>query len=313
MKIQLLLKRGLGNQFFQYAAGLFFARKYGASLTIVREPAKFAISFGRPRPFLLSRFSISTPVRDLTAWDRLMCSVAPSKKPIVASARLLSRTAYYAQNYMDDWTFLPTLPIPSSTQTLYLEGNFQAWQYPHDVEETIRRELQVKAPAEGPNLEMLQQIRGEENSVSLHLRRGDYVVRSEGPQVMPLTYYEKAIQTIQDRVQKPRFFVFSDDIPFARQNLPQTERITFVEINDEAAPEQDLRLMMACRHNIIANSTFSWWGAWLNPNPAKLVIAPESWENINKDVPYPDLIPSGWLRIPLSRPPATPDPSPAPQ
>ncbi|MGD0547552.1 MAG: hypothetical protein ABR991_06950, partial [Terracidiphilus sp.] len=87
MKILLRQKCGLGNQLFQYAAGLFYANKFGATLEIIREPGHLAHSFGRPRPFMLSNFCISAPVRELTDWDRLMCSVAPMKKPVAASAR----------------------------------------------------------------------------------------------------------------------------------------------------------------------------------------------------------------------------------
>jgi hypothetical protein len=105
------------------------------------------------------------------------------------------------------------------------------------------------------------------------------------------------MQTINDRLSNPTFFVFSDDIAFARENLPKGDNIVYVDHNDEANGCEDFRLMSACSHNIIANSTFSWWGAWLNPNPAKLVCAPMSWHNINPDVSYPDLIPPSWMRI----------------
>ena len=108
------------------------------------------------------------------------------------------------------------------------------------------------------------------------------------------------MQTILERLRNPTFFVFSDDIAFVRENMPKRENIVFVDHNDEVNCHEDLRLMSACAHNVIANSTFSWWGAWLNPNPTKLVCAPSSWNNINPDVPYPDLIPPGWLRIAVS-------------
>ena len=136
MKIHLLLKRGLGNQMFQYAAGLFFAKRYGADLEIIRESQTDAFSFGHPRPFLLSNFCISTSVREHTKWDRLVCSVALAKKPLAVSARLASRTVVYRQHFRVDWTFLPDLPIAKSTEHVYVEGNFQACarQFAQDVE-----------------------------------------------------------------------------------------------------------------------------------------------------------------------------------
>jgi Glycosyl transferase family 11 len=297
MKILLLLKRGLGNQLFQYAAGLFFAKKYGATLEIIREPDNLAISFGHPRPFMLSNFCVSTPFREGTLWDRLMCSVAPIKKPVAASARFASRTAVYRQHFLEDGTFLPELSIPRSTNNLYLEGNFQAYQYAEDMEQSVRMEFRLREPAVGRNLDALEQIRAVENSVSLHVRRGDYTVRKGGPQPLSLGYYANAMQALLERVDNPTFFVFSDDIAFTRENLPNSGRMVFVDHNDEANGHEDLRLMSSCRHNIIANSTFSWWGAWLNPNPAKIVCAPQSWHNLNADVPYSDLIPPSWKPI----------------
>jgi hypothetical protein len=106
------------------------------------------------------------------------------------------------------------------------------------------------------------------------------------------------MQTMQERISNPTFFVFSDDIAFARALLPKGERMEFVDHNDESNPDEDLRLMSSCRHHIIANSTFSWWGAWLNPCPAKVVCAPEIWQDDDPTIPYPDLLPSAWLRIP---------------
>jgi hypothetical protein len=295
MKIILRQKGGLGNQLFQYAAGLFFAKKYAAALEIVREPDAFANSFGHPRPFLLSNFCITTPVRDLTAWDRLMYSVAVVKKPIAASARFASRTIVYRQHFREDGTFLPALPIARSTKNVYLGGNFQAYQFALNVDADVRTEFRFRNPATDKNLDLLKQIRGVDNSVSLHIRRGDYLLNCGGRDLMPISYYAHAMNALLQRVSNPTVFIFSDDIAYARENLPRWGGMVFVDHNDEANGHEDLRLMSACRHNIIANSTLSWWGAWLNPNPTKLVYAPTIWRD--PGVPYGDLIPPGWLRV----------------
>jgi Glycosyl transferase family 11 len=279
MRIHLLQKRGLGNQLFQYAAGLFFAKRHGATLEIVQEPDRYAVSFGHPRPFLLSYFNISTPVREFTLWDRLMCS----------------GTVVYVQPFVEDGTFLPALPVPQSTRNVYVEGNFQAYQFAQDVEQRVRSEFSFRNPPRGKNLEMLERMRAAGNSVSLHVRRGDYTVNRGGQELLPIDYYRQAMEAILQRVSDPTFFVFSDDIAYSRENLPKGERMVFVDHNDQANGHEDLRLMAACSHNIIANSTMSWWGAWLNPNPTKLVCAPKVWRN--PKISYADLIPSGWLRI----------------
>jgi Glycosyl transferase family 11 len=297
MKILLLQKNGLGNQLFQYAAGLFFAKKYEAVLEIIREPDDRATSFGRPRPFLLSNFCISAPVRQRNPWDRLFCSVAPSKRPVAALARYVSKTRLYRQPYSEDRIYLPALPISRSTRSVYLQGNFQAHQYAQIMEERIRKEFCPRYPAAGKTLDVLEQIRAAEISVSLHVRRGDYAHWSGGPRVLSPGYYAQAMQTMIQRIRHPTFFVFSDEIHFAREMLPKGKHTVFVDCNDETNPQDDLRLMSACRHHIIANSSFSWWGAWLNPYPAKVVCAPMDWGIANKCERHPDMIPPNWLRI----------------
>jgi hypothetical protein len=295
MRINVLQQRGLGNQLFQYVAGLFFAKKYGATLEVIREPEDLASSFGHPRPFLLSHFRITEPVRELNLWDRVMCSVATAKKPLTVPARLASRTVVYRQPVYEDGTFLPALPVPPTTKNVYLEGNFQAYRFAQDVEQRVRSEFSFKKPPVDRNLETFNQIKAVENSVSLHVRRGDYKFNKGGQELLPIEYYARAMQVLQQKVTNPTYFIFSDDIPYTREALPHAERMVFVDHNDEANGHEDLRLMSACRHNIIANSTMSWWGAWLNSDPARLVCAPKIWRN--PKISYADLIPPDWLRI----------------
>jgi len=297
MKILLLPTNGLGNQLFQYAAGLFFAKKYNAVLEIIRHPYERSISFGHARPFLLSNFCISARVRERNSWDRLICSVSTRKKLVVAPARFASRSGVFRQPHFERWTFVPVLPVPPMTKNIYIEGDFQSYKFAQDVEHCIRTEFALRYPASGKNLETLEQIRAVKNPVSLHIRRGDYTIWRAGQRVLPLGYYEHAMHTILQRISNPIFFVFSDDIAFARENLPNDERMVFVDHNDEAHPHEDLRLMSACRHHIIANSTFSWWGAWLNIDPTKLVCAPLVWQQDEPEVPYPDVVPPAWLQI----------------
>ena len=139
----------------------------------------------------------------------------------------------------------------------------------------------------------MQQIQGAESPVSLHIRRGDSARIHGGKDALPLTYQRNAIEAVRQRVANPTFFVFSDDLPYCRKHLPGHVKAVFVDHNDALNSHEDLRLMAACRHNIIANSSFSWWGAWLNPNPAKIVCAPSVWrdEAISRQILPPDWIP----------------------
>jgi hypothetical protein len=150
-----------------------------------------------------------------------------------------------------------------------------------------------------PNEEMAHRIGGEESAVSIHVRRGDYVSdagtnRFHG--TCSVDYYHDAVDRISGFAPASHFFVFSDGIDWAKENLRLRQPVTYVDFNDGEKNYEDLRLMSLCKHHIIANSSFSWWGAWLNPNPDKIVIAPKKWFNdpsINTD----DLIPNSWLRL----------------
>jgi hypothetical protein len=297
MQIVVNQKSGLGNQLFQYAAGRFFARKLNASLTVVREPAAMANSYGFPRPFLLSRFSIAAEVRERSALDRLLCSEKPRTRALTGLLRNVLRTGVVRERKEWERTFRPDLAFESGLSRLYLEGYWQAWQYADAIEADLRNELAFRQPAEGETLKVLEQIRAASAPVSLHLRRGDFVVASkqENFKELEVVYYERALEAVRARIPDPTFFVFSDEIEYARTHLPKMERAVFVGHNNDATAHDDLRLMAACRHHILANSSFSWWGAWLNPRPDKLVLRPG--QNSFFSTATVDLYPPAWRGI----------------
>ena len=137
------------------------------------------------------------------------------------------------------------------------------------------------------------------HSVSLHVRRGDYAsdpvfLAMHG--LCPLDYYERAVKHVSERVSDPVFFLFSDDPDWVRANLNVHGTVEVVDQNGPDAGSEDLRLMSRCRHHIVANSTFSWWGAWLNGGAPKIVVAPQRWfadESMNAV----DLIPEAWVKL----------------
>jgi hypothetical protein len=131
------------------------------------------------------------------------------------------------------------------------------------------------------------------NSVSIHVRRGDYL-KSSTHETLSITYYQKAIRIINNNVTYPFFFIFSDDIAWARFYFKNTNMF-FVNINQKNKSYIDMQLMSFCKHNIIANSTFSWWSAWLNENNEKIVIVPNNWFKTGKK---PDgLLLKNWIKI----------------
>jgi hypothetical protein len=151
------------------------------------------------------------------------------------------------------------------------------------------------------NLKIAEKIQHTE-SVGIHIRGRDYITNEETKKshfTCDILYYERCISYIRDKIYNPNFFVFSDDPEWAKTFLKTDHSFTFVEGNLwNKTNYEDLRLMSLCKHNIIANSSFSWWGAWLNNNPAKIVLAPQKWfalSELNKKTE--DLVPDKWIKI----------------
>jgi hypothetical protein len=181
---------------------------------------------------------------------------------------------------------------------VYLEGYWQSENYFKTIENAIKSEFTLKEDPDPQNALLSEKILGS-NSVSIHIRRGDYVhnpVTFDYHGVCSLEYYHSAIDTIAKKISNPHFYIFSDDSLWVKQNLGINYPHTYVTHNQGLKDYMDLWLMKLCRHHIIANSSFSWWGAWLCSNPGKIVIAPKQWFN-NPDVNTDDLIPNTWLRL----------------
>lgn len=179
---------------------------------------------------------------------------------------------------------------------IYLDGYWGNEKYFTPIENIIRTEFTVRLPPSGMNEMYLKKIRSA-NSVAIHVRRGDYLTNKETNAfhgVCSIAYYQQAILQLSAKLSDPYFFIFSDDMPWVKENLVINQfPVDYIEHNSNFAYE-DLRLMYSCRHNIIANSSFSWWGAWLNNHPGKIVIAPEKWNNIpgNKTE-----LPDQWIQL----------------
>lgn len=294
MKVLSKQLSGLGNQLFQYAAGVYFANHYEGQLLVIREPVEGTLSHGLySRPFLLSKFDISSPVRDKNRFDGQMLAATPRFPALRNTIKTMGGIAVCHETIEQRYHFVEDLRLRASVRTLYLAGYWQAYQYADAVAPQLRKQLRLQEPATGRNEALLRQIHAAPISVSLHMRRGDYTLAAEGNIALPLDYYGRAIHLIRQKLADPLFFIFSDDMNFARKHLPEGIRQVFVEGNDDFSSQEDLRLMAACQHHIIANSSFSWWGAWLNPREEKVVIAPRHWLLTRESV-FPDLLPPTW-------------------
>ena len=179
----------------------------------------------------------------------------------------------------------------------YFEGYWQSYKYLEPIRDVLIKELTLKEDIETKYKVVLNQI-SDTDSVSIHVRRGDYANDPKTKavhQTFGLEYYQEAIKIIGEKISKPTFFVFSDDIEWVKQNLKIDFPTIFVS-GPQIKDYEELIIMSKCKNNIIANSSFSFWGAWLNQNPNKIVIAPKKWNNGNPE-DYKDLLPKEWIQI----------------
>jgi hypothetical protein len=178
-------------------------------------------------------------------------------------------------------------------------GYWQNPKYFSNYEDEIRKDFQFIRPLDRKNLNILKQIENTD-SVSVHIRRGDYIldIKNDGfHAVCPPSYCKVAVNYIKERIENPKFFVFSDDPKWVKNNL-KIDNTTYIDWNRGDMDYKDMQLMSHCKHNIIANSSFSWWGAWLNQNPNKMVIAPKRWFNAKQaKSEVKDMIPKKWIKL----------------
>jgi hypothetical protein len=187
--------------------------------------------------------------------------------------------------------------LADMTEKCYLMGNWQSERYFSQVAETIRRDLSFKTHLTGRNNELLK-LMAKNEVVSLHVRRGDIASNPASLAIhglCSLEYYRRAIEYVTARVAKPEFVIFSDDMTWVRENLSIDYPCHYVDHNKGFESYNDMHLMSLCDHHIIANSSFSWWGAWLNPKGDKIVVAPQQWFLANYD--SSDIVPSSWIQI----------------
>jgi hypothetical protein len=181
----------------------------------------------------------------------------------------------------------------------YLEGYFQSERYFVEIADVIRADLTLPPLSDARNRATLQAIEAAQ-SVSLHIRRGDYVTHARTNQQFGTCspdYYARAADHIAQAVgAAPTFFVFSDDPSWTVANLRLPYPVHFITHNGARRAHEDLRLMSRCRHHIIANSSFSWWGAWLNPSATKVVVAPAVWF-AGGGIDESTLVPERWVRL----------------
>ena len=292
------LNSGLGNQMFQYAAGKSLARHLKSELLLDITWYKNSDKAQTPRFFELMVF----PIKDKIAEeDVIEQHIRPSSKGI------FNRIKYKINRNKPihkQWSFIEPhfhfyKDFFKAKAPVLIQGYWQSEKYFQSISEEIKTLYTLEIPENDPNYKWVQLINSQSNAVCIHVRRGDMVNNPEVAEMhgsCNIDYYNQAMSYIESKVEQPTYFVFSDDIEWCKENLNSKFPIEFVTGNEGERAHWKIQLMRHCKHNIIANSTFSWWGAWLNNNPNKIVVAPLKWFN-KIEANTQDLIPENWKRI----------------
>lgn len=290
------LNGGLGNQMFQYACGKALAYKHQTELLLDTSGLinnKTGITF---RSFELGIFKINIQEAATNDIKRLkpllyrIVNVLTFKmgfRGIQTSRYFIEKNFYYNES------------IDKIGKYCYINGYWQSYRYFQHIDKIIHDEFKFPEIVDIVNSEEFIKI-NKENSISLHIRRSDFVNNKHHDihGTCSIEYYRKAVEYVATKISSPFFFIFSDDMEWARANLNLNFPCEFVSGNIGKQSYIDMQLMSHCKHNIIANSSFSWWGAWLNPNPNKIVVAPKQWfadEKMNSQTN--DLIPETWIKL----------------
>jgi hypothetical protein len=296
---------GLGNQMFQYALGKSFSIKNNLEFKI-ESKSGFEKDFYN-RKLGINNFNITA--------EEVNYAILPKKIIEKSKIKWVQKIVEYLDNKFPKINYLLCLnkwniiheknkyfsPINyNGSRNLYLIGYWQSEKYFKNIREELINEFSLKNSLNNENLKIANLIINS-NSVSVHYRRLHGIsngivskAHANTHGVISEEYYENSIKYIKNKISDITFFIFSDDISWAKENLKNTENIIFVDINDDDKNFLDLYLMSLCKHQIIANSSFSWWAAWLNKNPNKIIISPKKWyvdETLNKN----DTIPENWI------------------
>ena len=294
MNIIAQLQGGLGNQLFQYATGR-------------------ALALQKQVPLLLDHSWYTQTYDDVTPRE-LMLSELNTKGSLISFQPKIQRPKRIQRIAQKFWPITPFIFTEQAPyrfdsrlikspafkqQNLYLMGYWQSYKYFESIKSILQSEISPKKPLDTHYQNYLQQIQAT-TSAMVHVRRGDYVNLASAAKVhgfIGLDYYHAGMKLLLEQNPETHFFVFSDDIEWAKENLPHPERATFVQsLNSSDAVIQELELMTHCQNHLIANSSLSWWAAWLSKQSNGVILCPKKWTN-DLSMNWDDLLPNTWQRI----------------
>ncbi len=275
----ILVTSGLGNQMFCYAYYQALKKTYSNSIFLLDSDSHIYGHYG------LEIFNV-LHCRGEWRWYlyRLIKKIYPRFFSKFTTIKQINALAYE-----------PLDPTLMENNTYHI-GFHQSEKYFLQHSNTIRKHFKFKSSKLNKQSQKLAEEIASCNSVSIHIRRGDYLTQF-ADNMCTYDYYIKAIRHIERKVDNPQYYFFSDDIKWCINNFGKCNNHHYVNVNSGKDSWQDMYLMTKCKHNIIANSSFSWWGAWLNNNTSKIVIAPNPWfRTWDKDSSF-DVIPDNWVKI----------------
>lgn len=293
MKITTQIQGGLGNQLFQYATGMALSKRLKRQLRLDIEWFKHGWEDVTPRHFLLNGLrieaeyiEIAPPLASPKKWRQILQRFLPINPYVLKDRPYRFNRAIHQLK-------------PYQSQDIYLMGYWQSFRYFQEIRDELIAQIVPSSGVSSHYQPYLEKIRNSPSAM-VHVRRGDYVHLPAAAKVhgfLGLDYYQKGMDILLASDPSTQFFVFSDDIDWVRVNLPYQNRITFIEsAGTNTDPIQELFLMTQCQKHLIANSSLSWWGAWLSSRAHSQVIAPHHWTN-DRDKSWDDLLPKQWQRI----------------
>lgn len=295
---------GLGNQMFQYAAGRNIVKNHSVKLKLdigayLNTYNNKVLKYGLKNLRVIEEFATNDEIK-------ILKNVTPTNVFSIKISLILKyfkiRDNYFnkASHFIESLGNKTCIIMNIKADNIYLDGWFANEHYFKEIRNDLLNEFSLREKLDKKNISILQKI-CELNSVSVHFRRGDYAkgIHNSYFKLLDYEYYNEAVKYISQRISNPCFFVFSDDIKWAEENIKFPSKTYFID-NNEEAEYKDLYLMRCCKHQIIANSTFSWWAAWLNNFPEKIVVAPNIWyndKNAQNDYLTNGFIPKSWVKL----------------
>lgn len=278
---------GLGNQMFQYAYAKALEQK-GYEVKIDTLAFKTYKLHGG---YQLDKYNIdldsSTKDENDKFYKNTLCYKVLKKFGIDFSKQIKEKSLLFDKKLLE---------IQDNN---YLDGYFQCENYFNNIREIILRQFTINKEISDYSKDIQNEIKSSQNSCSLHVRRGDFInntnISIHG--TCDIKYYKNGIKYLKEKVENMDYFIFSDDIEWVKENL-SIENAIYIDSIEKRLPHEDIYLMSLCKNNIIANSSFSWWGAWLNQNENKIVISPKKWFADNEmQKQSNDIVCESWVRL----------------